>query len=166
MKDPHYSPSISCRHFIKRSSATGALTGLTVMSGLRAQSPNNQAEHRCDWHRGARQLTEAAPNTKSPPRWATRAIHPKARAKPLNGSVRGSLARCAKCIAGLIARFVARALTVSCIGHKESPPVPPTNRRFRTPWIGIFGKALRHINPLSPPCIPPNPGFRDLSRQK
>ena len=30
--------------------------------------------------------------------------------------------------------------------------------------IGIY-LALRalEINPLSPPCIPPNPGFRDLS---
>ena len=26
--------------------------------------------------------------------------------------------------------------------------------------------AICTINPLSPPCIPPNPGFRDLSRQK
>ena len=42
MKDLHYSPSISRRHFIKRTSATGALTGLTIMSELRAQSPNNK----------------------------------------------------------------------------------------------------------------------------
>ena len=42
MKAPHFSPSISRRDFIKRTSATGALTGLTIMSGLRAQSPNNK----------------------------------------------------------------------------------------------------------------------------
>ncbi|NCF87151.1 MAG: Gfo/Idh/MocA family oxidoreductase [Verrucomicrobiaceae bacterium] len=33
---------IKRRHFLKQTSATGALTGLTIMSGLRAQSPNNK----------------------------------------------------------------------------------------------------------------------------